>query len=179
MMILRVLLHFIIILSNYSQNLSLKSHNLFTFCFHEKIKEQIKIMEKHGIIRSSRSSVQSPLMPVVKKDGKLRLCVDFINLNINVMNDSYLLPNINNILHSLGKRNLFSCLELKQSYHQNPHTEERKALSAFVTPERLYEHNVLPMSLKDSPASSCRIINQVLVGLAGHNTHVYLDDLII
>ena len=36
-------------------------------CFHEKVKEQIKIMEKHGTIRPSRSSFQSPLVPVIKK----------------------------------------------------------------------------------------------------------------
>ena len=58
-------------------------------CYHEKVKEQIKIMEKHGIIRPSRSSFQSPLVPVIKKDGKLRLCIDFRNLNTHVMNDSY------------------------------------------------------------------------------------------
>ena len=39
-------------------------------CFHEKVKEQIKIIEKHGIIRPSRLSFQSPLVPVIKKDGK-------------------------------------------------------------------------------------------------------------
>ena len=64
------------------------------------------------------------------------------------MNDSYPLPNINNILHNLGKRKLFSCLDLKQGYHQIPLTEDSKALTAFVAPERLYEHNVLPMGLK-------------------------------
>ena len=83
------------------------------------------------------------------------------------MNDSYPLSNINNILHNLGKGKIFSCFDLKKGFHQISLTEDSKALTAFVTPEGLYEHNVLPMGLK------------VLIGLTGHNTHVYLDDIII
>ena len=77
------------------------------------------------------------------------------------MNDSYPLPNINNILHKLGKVKIFSCLDLKQDFHQIPLTEDGKALIAFLTPELLYEHNVLSMGLKDSPMAICKIINQV------------------
>ena len=89
--------------------------------------------------------------------------------------------NINNILHNLRKGKIIFILDLKQGYHQIPLTEDSKALTliAFVTPEGLYEHNVLPMGEKDSPMSFCRIINQVLIGWTGHNTHVYLDDIII
>ena len=81
------------------------------------------------------------------------------------MNDSYPLPNIHNIIHNLGKGNIFSCLDLKQGFHQIPLTEDSKA---FVTSVGLYEHNVLPMDLKDSQMSFCRIINQVLIDLTGH-----------
>lgn len=82
------------------------------------------------------------------------------------MNDSYPLPNINNILHNLGKGKIFSCLDLKQGYHQIPLNEDSKALiTAFVTPEGLYEHNVLPMGLTCSPSGFVRVINQVLLGL--------------
>lgn len=148
-------------------------------CFHDKVNTEIKIMEDHGLIRPSRSAFQSPLVPVVKKDGKIRLCVDFRNLNQHIINDSYPLPNINGILHDLGRGKLFSCLDLKQGYHQIPLSEESKEWTAFVAPSGLYEHNVLPMGLKDSPAAFCRIINQVLVGLASQDTHVYMDDIII
>ena len=46
-------------------------------CFHEKVKEQIKIMEKHGIVRPSRSSFQSPLVPVIKKEWKIKALYRF------------------------------------------------------------------------------------------------------
>ncbi|XP_045108006.1 uncharacterized protein LOC123502806 [Portunus trituberculatus] len=121
-------------------------------------------MESQGIIRPSRSAFISPVVPIVKKDGKIRLCVDFRNLNQHVLNDSYPLPNVNNILHNLGKGKMFSCLDLKQGYHQIQLNEESKPWTAFATSNGLYEHNVLPMGLKDSPAAFCRIINQT-VGL--------------
>lgn len=133
-------------------------------CFQERVSEQIEAMERQGIIRPSRSNFHSPLVPVIKKDGKVRTCVDFRNLNQHVVNDSYPLPN-NNILHHLGKGKVFSCLDLKQGYHQIQLSEESKPWTAFVAPNGLYEHNVLPMGLKDFPAAFCRIINQVLVGL--------------
>ena len=136
-------------------------------------------MEKQGIIRPSKSSFHSPLVPIVKKDGKIRLCIDFRNLNKHVINDCFPLPNINHILYNLGKGKLFSCLDMKQGYHQIPLAEESKALTAFIAPGGLWEHNVLPMGLKDSPAAFCRIINQVLVGLVGDKTFVYMDDIIV
>ena len=148
-------------------------------CFYDKVAEQIKVMESQGIIRPSRSAFISPVVPIVKKDGKIRLCVDFRNLNQHVLNDSYPLPNVNNILHNLGKGKMFSCLDLKQGYHQIQLNEESKPWTAFVTPNGLYEHNVLPMGLKDSPAAFCRIINQVLAGLTGSDTFVYIDDIIV
>ena len=148
-------------------------------CFHEKVQKQIQEMIQYGIIRPSRSPFHSPLVPVVKKDGKIRLCVDFRNLNNNIVSDSYPLPNINNILHNLGKGTIFTCLDLKQGYHQIPLTEESKALTAFIAPGGLFEYNVMPMGLKDSPSAFSRIISQVLVGLTGNNTHVYMDDIII
>lgn len=83
--------------------------------FHERIMKQIKVMEKQGIIRPSRSAFPSPLVLRVKKDGRIRLCIDFRNLNQHVLNDSYRLPNIDNILPNLWKGKIFSCLDLKKA----------------------------------------------------------------
>ena len=47
------------------------------FCLHDKVQKTIEVMEQQGIIRPSKSSFQSPLVPIVKKDGKIRLCIDF------------------------------------------------------------------------------------------------------
>ena len=156
-----------------------KKPYIIPVCFHEKVKSQIQDMVKTGIIRPSRSPFHSPLVPVVKKDGTIRLCVDFRNLNTHIISDSYPLPNISQILHNLGKGKIFSCLDLKQGYHQIPLTEESKPYTAFIAPGGLYEYNVMPMGLKDSPSAFSRIINQVLVGLTGNNTHVYMDDIIV
>ena len=146
-------------------------------CFQEKVQLQIQEMLQQGIIRPSRSPIHSPLVPVVKKDGKIRLCVDYRNLNQHIINDSYPLPNINTILQNLGKGKIFSCLDLKQGYHQIPLDEQSKSLTAFIAPGGLYEYNVMPMGLKDCPSAFSRIRNQVLIGLTGSN--VYMDDIIV
>ena len=61
-------------------------------CFHDRVQKQIKEMVEHGTIRPSRSPIHSPLVPVVKKDGKIRLSVDFRNLNTHIINDSFPCP---------------------------------------------------------------------------------------
>ena len=154
-----------------------KKPYIMPVCYEEKVQQQIYDMLQQGIIRPSRSPIHSPLVPVVKKDGKIRLCVDYRNLNQHIINDSYPLPNINSILHNLGKGNTYSCLDLKQGYHQIPLHENSKHLTAFIAPGGLYEYNVMPMGLKDSPSAFSRIINQVLIGLTGSN--VYMDDIIV
>ena len=148
-------------------------------CFHDRVKQKLKKMEEHGLIRPSRSSFHSPLVPVISKHNNLRICVDFRNLNNHIVNDYYPLPNINAILQSLGKGKIFSCLDLKQGYHQIPLDEQSKFLTAFTAPGGYYEYNVLPMGLKDAPSSFSRIINLALMPLLENGVQVYMDDIII
>ena len=145
----------------------------------EEVKQQIKTMVEQGIIRPSRSAYNSPLVPVLKKDGKLRLCLDFRHLNTVIKNDRYPLPNIERILTQLGQSQFFSCLDLKQGYHQIALDEKSKQKTAFSTSFGQYEYAVLPFGLKDAPTSFQRIINQVLAGQIGIKAHVYLDDIIV
>ena len=154
-----------------------KKPYVMPICFEGKVLTAITNLLKVGLVRHSRSPIHSPLVPILKKDGTIRLCVDYRHINNHVINDSFPLPNINNILQNLGQGKLFSCLDLKQGYHQIPLDEKSKPLTAFIAPNGLYEYNVMPMGLKDCPSAFCRIINQVLVGLKGCN--VYMDDIII
>lgn len=147
--------------------------------YHERVNEQLKSLEKQGIIRPSRSPFNAPLIPVPKKDGGLRLCLDFRALNKTLRDDRYPLPNITNILNQLGQSNLFSCLDLKQGYLQIPLQEEAKEKTAFNSPGSHWEFNSLPFGLKTAPAIFQKIINTVLTGLIGTQAFVYLDDIII
>lgn len=147
--------------------------------YHKEIEIQLKDLEAQGIIRPSASPYSAPLVPVAKKDGGVRLCLDFRALNDELIDDKHPLPNINLILQQLGESKVFTSLDLRQGYHQVPLAEESKHLTAFTTPYGLYEFTTVPFGLKTAPAAYQRIMNQVLIGLTGRIVHVYLDDLIV
>jgi len=147
--------------------------------YREEIRRQIEDMISQGVISPSRSPYNSPLVPVKKKDGTLRLCLDFRLLNEVIQDDRYPLPHIDTVLQRMGRSRIFSCLDLRQGYHQIPLTSQSKEFTAFSTPEGHYHFNVLPFGLKDAPASFQRIINQVLTGLVGEVGFVYLDDIVV
>ncbi|KAK4327436.1 hypothetical protein Pmani_002100 [Petrolisthes manimaculis] len=147
--------------------------------YHEDIKKQIKQLRAQGTIRPSRSPYNTPLVPVPKKDGGIRLCLDFRALNTKLKDDKYPLPNIQVILQQLGESKIFSCLDMYQGYHQIPLAEESMEKTAFTSPEGHWEFTALPFGIKTAPACFQRIVNSVLTGLVGNSVFVHLDDVII
>ncbi|XP_063598622.1 uncharacterized protein LOC134775092 [Penaeus indicus] len=103
--------------------------------YRDEIKAQIDSMLRDGIIQPSRSPYNAPLVPVRKRDGGLRLCLHFRALNECIEDDRYPLPNIDSILQRLGKSRFFSCLDLRQGYHQIPLTPASREKTAFSTME--------------------------------------------
>ncbi|KAK4319172.1 hypothetical protein Pmani_009874 [Petrolisthes manimaculis] len=114
-----------------------------------------------------------------KKDGGLRLCLDFRALNTKLKDDKYPRPNIKAILQQLGQSSIFSCLDMYQGYHQIPLDEESIEKTAFTSPEGHWEFTALPFGIKTAPACFQRIVNSILIGLIGNSAFVYLDDVII
>ncbi|XP_076048730.1 uncharacterized protein LOC143029735 [Oratosquilla oratoria] len=147
--------------------------------YREDIREQIGDMLRKGIIRPSRSPYNAPVVPVVKKDKSIRLCLDFRALNHHVVDDRFPLPHIDSMLRSLGTSVIFSLLDLKQGYLQIPLVESSCEKTAFSTPEGHYEFTSLPFGLKDAPSCFQRVMNQVLTGLLGVSAMVYMDDIIV
>ncbi|KAK3892473.1 hypothetical protein Pcinc_003705 [Petrolisthes cinctipes] len=120
--------------------------------YHEDIKKQIRQLRAQGTIRPSQSPYNTPLVPVPKKDGGIRLCLDFRALNTKLKDDKYPLPNIKVILQQLGESKIFSCLDMYQGYHQVPLAEESMEKTAFTSPEGHWEFTALPFGIKTAPA---------------------------
>ncbi|EYB93770.1 hypothetical protein Y032_0179g741 [Ancylostoma ceylanicum] len=101
-----------------------------------------KILEdlvKRDIIEPSQSNWSSPIVLVRKKDGTLRLCVDYRKLNKVSHIDGYPLPTIDTILQNLSGKRYFSTLDLASGYWQIKLPNDAKATSAFVTTEGLFQ----------------------------------------
>ena len=146
----------------------------------DEVADHIRQLEASGVIRPSCSNYSSPVVLVTKKDGSLRLCVDYRLLNARTKKDNYSFPRCEEILDSMHGAKYFSRLDLKSGYHQVEIAEEDKEKTAFtVGPLGLWEHNRLAMGLCNSPATFQRVMETCFSDLNLHGLYIYIDDMII
>ena len=100
----------------------------------------------------------SPIVVVAKKDGTLRMCVDYRQLNQITIKDAYPLPRMDEIFTSLHNNFCFVALDLLMGYHQIPVREEDRPKTAFITHKGLYVFNVMPFGLCNAPATFQRLM---------------------
>ena len=148
----------------------------------EIIEKHIQEMESRGIIRKSNSAWGSRVVLVSKKDGTIRFCVDYRDLNSKLKVQDSPLPLTVEALDRLGSGkgnpdSLFlSTLDLAAGFWTVPIKEEDKHLTAFVTHRSKYEFNYLPFGINCGPSYMCRLMDAALQGLAWETCMPYLDD---
>ncbi|RCN25553.1 reverse transcriptase, partial [Ancylostoma caninum] len=136
-------------------------------------------LQDRNIIQPSKSSWASPIVLVQKKDGSLRLCVDYRRVNQVTRIDSYPLPTIDAMLQNLKGKKFFTTLDLSSGYWQIKLSPRAQEKSAFTTTEGLYEFKVLPFGLASSPPVFQRMMHAVLGHLLGDEVACYLDDVMV
>lgn len=148
---------------------------------HERSKLQTMVGEMldAGIVQESTSEFASPIILVRKKDGSSRLCVDYRMLNSVTIKERYPMPIIEDEISRLSGQSYFITLDLASGYYQVPIAEHCKHLTAFVTPDGLYEFNRMPFGLANAPAVFQRMINKVLGSARFTKATAYMDDVMI
>ncbi|GAB7336849.1 hypothetical protein MBLNU13_g00019t1 [Cladosporium sp. NU13] len=145
----------------------------------EVLREYIKKELELGRIRYSTSPAGAPLLFVPKKDGTLRLCVDYRALNSVTIKDRCPLPLIDETLSRLTGAYYFTSLDLKDAYYRIRIREGDEWKTAFRTRYGHFEYMVMPFGLTNAPASFQAYINRALAGLLDDLCVVYLDDILI
>ena len=144
-----------------------------------ELKKQLAELEAAGFIRPSKSPFGAPILFVKKKDGTMRMCVDYRALNRITIKNSYPLPRVDELFDRLQGARFFSKIDLRSGYHQIRIAPEDVPKTAFRTRYGHYEFLVLPFGLTNAPATFMHLMHQTMRPLLDECALVFLDDILI
>ncbi len=119
----------------------------------------------------------APMVPVMKKSGKVRLCVDLKKLNVSIERERFVLPTLQDVTSKLLNAKVFSSLDAASGFYQIPLEEGSQELTTFITPFGRYCFRRLPFGVTSAPEIFIRKMIEVLDGLDG--VFVYMDDILV
>ena len=149
------------------------------FALRGKVEQEIERQVAEGILEPIQfSEWATPVVPVVKKDGSIRLCGDYKGtVNQAAKTDTYPLPRIEDLFASLGGGTIFSKLDLAHAYQQVVLDDKSKEMVTINTHKGLYKVNRLPFGVASAPSMFQRIMESIIQGLP--QVCVYIDDILV
>ena len=96
-----------------------------------------------------------------KKDGSIRICGDYRDLNEQTVLDAYSLPQVQELIPKLAGAKYFACLDLLSGYHQVEVAPEDRYKTAFTTHIGMYQFRVMPFGLCNAPATFQRLMDRI------------------
>ena len=132
-----------------------------------------------GFIRPSNSPWEAPILFVKKKDGTLRLCIDYRQLNKVIVKNKYPLPRIDDLFDQLKGARVFSKIDLRFGYHQLRIKEQDIQKIAFRTRYGHYEFLMMPFGLTNAPAVFIDLMNRVFRPYLDKYVVVFIDNILV
>ena len=145
----------------------------------DKVDEMIHDLVSKGIIRPSESPWNAPLVVVPKKNGDIRLTVDYRKLNAITKRPIFPIPDTRQLLDTLHGSAYFSTLDLSSGFYNVPMHEADIQKTAFSTRKNHWEFVRMPMGLSTSPGTFQKLMHKVFDKENWHQCLIYLDDLLI
>ena len=144
-----------------------------------KLKTELDSMKDRGIIEEMESPWAFPVVIMPKKDGSIRVCVDYRRLNSITITDTYPLPRIDDLLHAAKTTPFMTTMDLTSGYWQIKVASKDIVKTAFTTPFGIFVFNRMPFGLKNASATFQRLIDKFRSKLPDILILAYLDDIII
>ena len=147
-----------------------------------ELEELRRYLDEHlgkGWIQRSQSPVSAPIVFAKKKDGTLRVCIDYRNLNKVTIKNRYPLPLIPELTDRLVGAKIFTKLDVRQAYHRVRMAAGHEYKTAFKTRYGLFEYLVMPFGLTNAPAQFQAHMQTIFGDLLDISVVIYLDDILI
>ncbi|KAJ9544144.1 hypothetical protein OSB04_023851 [Centaurea solstitialis] len=145
----------------------------------QELSNQLEELLGKGFIRPSSSPWGAPILFVKKKDGSMRMCIDYRELNKLTVKNRYPLPRIDDLFDQLQGAAWFSKIDLRSGYHQVKVREEDVQKTAFRTRYGHFEFVVMPFGLTNAPAVFMDLMNRVCRPMLDKSVIVFIDDILI
>ena len=145
----------------------------------KELKMQMEELLSKGFVKTSTSPWGAPVLFVKKKDGSLRLCIDYRQLNKVTIRNQYPLPRIDDLFDQLQGAKVFSKIDLRSGYHQLKVRREDVPKTAFKTRYGHYEFLVMPFGLTNAPAAFMDLMNRVFGPYLDKFVIVFIDDILV
>ena len=145
----------------------------------DEVKKQIDQLAESGFIRPSKSPFGAPLLLVKKKDGTMRMCIDYRALNDITIKNSYPLPRIDELFDRLQGAKIFTKIDLRNGYHQIRIYSADVEKTAFRSRYGHFEFLVLPFGLTNAPATFMQLMHDIFRPLLDRSVLVFIDDILV
>nr|GEV60541.1 putative reverse transcriptase domain-containing protein [Tanacetum cinerariifolium] len=145
----------------------------------QELSTQLQELLDKGFIRPSSSPWGASVLFVKKKDGSLRICIDYRKLNKLTMKNRYPLPRIDDLFDQLQGSSVYSKIDLRSGYHQLRVRDEYILKTTFRTRYGHYEFQVMPFGLTNAPAVFMDLMNQECRPYLDKFVIVLIDDILI
>ncbi|KAL4038037.1 hypothetical protein IC575_001640 [Cucumis melo] len=145
----------------------------------KELKVQLQELLDKGFIRPSVSPWGAPVLFVKKKDGSMRLCIDYRELNKVTVKNRYPLPRIDDLFDQLQGATVFSKIDLRSGYHQLRIKDGDVPKTTFRSRYGHYEFIVMSFGLTNAPAVFMDLINRVFREFLDTFVIVFIDDILI
>lgn len=149
------------------------------FKMRSQVERKLQELEDQGVIEKVEGPTPwvSALVPIPKKDGDVRLCVDMRQANKAVQRERFPMPNVEETLEQMNGASLFSKLDLRQSFHQIVLEDNSRYITTFACHKGLYRYQRLFFGINSAPETHQRIIQQIIQDIPGCKN--IADDIII
>ena len=143
-----------------------------------KVRKELERMKELDIIGEITEPTDwvSPMVPVPKANGDVRICVDLRKLNQAFIREKYIIPTFDDIIHQLRGSTIFSKLDAQSGFWQLPLDPETAKLTTFITPYGRFYMKRVPFGISSAPEIFMRVVSEILQGIEG--VICYFDDIL-